>query len=512
LHGGTKLPSIGDRDFTLRIDNKKPTGNHVLHLEHPFSLSLPLYQQSALQLIDQIARQEVRSLDAVQACLAQIEQQDRTLQAYITVCAEAAIAAAEEADAAVKRGDRLPPLHGVPIAIKDLAATAGIRTTYGSQLYQNHVPTYDDLCVARLKAAGAIILGKTNTPEFGMGAHCTNTLCGPTATPYDPHRSSGGSSGGSAVAVATGMAYLAHGTDMGGSVRTPASFCDVVGLRPSAGRIPRYPKLLPGEVLSTDGVLARCVEDAALMLSVMAGYDSRDPISLATPRWEMPEFSDAVCDRLSGKIRLAYSTDLGIAVIDPVVRDVFEGAIARLASICDYIVPEHPDCSTAKVTFETLRAAIIYQAHHRQLENHAEQLSSTVRWNIERGNGITAEAFLKAEMERGRLYQRFLKFFESYDVLVTVSASVPPFPHDQPEILDINGTPLDNIIDYLMITYTLTLTGLPVVSIPCGRTPTGLPIGMQLVGKPHQEGELLQFAYLLQEQLNFRHQWNTSEV
>lgn len=471
-----------------------------------------LHRLSAQQIAQQIAKQEVRSLDAVQACLQQIEQKDRVLKAYITVCPEAAIAAAQEADAAVQRGDFLGPLHGVPIAVKDLTATAGIRTTYGSPLYQDHVPTYDDLCVARLKAAGAIILGKTNTPEFGMGAHCTNVLCGPTATPYDPTRSSGGSSGGAAAAVAAGMTYLAQGTDMGGSVRTPASFCEVVGLRPSAGRIPRYPKGLPGESLVTDGVLARNVEDAALMLSAMAGYDPRDPISLATPQWEVPEFSAAMGDRLSGKVRLGYSTDLGIAPIDPAVRDVFEEAIARLAFVCNYIAPEHPDCSSAKATFETLRAAILYQTHYTYLEKPANQLSSTVRWNIERGKGMTAEAFLTAEMERGRLYQRFLKFFESYDVLATVSTSVLPFSHDLQEILEINGTPLENIIDYLLITYTLTLTGLPVISLPCGRTPEGLPVGMQLVGKPHKEAELLQFAYLLQESFNFRHQWEGQKI
>lgn len=466
-----------------------------------------LHQQSALQLADQIARREVRSLDAVQACLQQIEQRDWALKAYMTVCPEEAIAAAKKADAEVEQGDRLGALHGVPIAIKDLTATAGIRTTYGSLLYQNHVPTYDDLCVARLKAAGAIILGKTNTPEFGMGAHCTNALCGPTVTPYDPSRSSGGSSGGSAAAVAAGMTYLAQGTDMGGSVRTPASFCEVVGLRPSAGRIPRYPKALPSESLVTDGVLARSVEDAALMLSAMAGYDARDPVSLATPQWDMPEFSEAMGDRLSGKIRLGYSTDLGITPIDPAVRDVFEGAIARIAFVCNYIAPEHPDCSAAKATFETLRAAILYQTHHTYLDKHAEQISSTVRWNIERGKGITAEALLAAEIERGRLYQRFLKFFESYDVLATVSASVLPFHQGSQEILEIDDTPLENIIDYLRITYALTLTGLPVISLPCGRTPDGIPVGMQLVGKPHEEAELLQFAYLLQESFDFRHQW-----
>lgn len=466
-----------------------------------------LYQISAQQLAAKIAQQEVRSLDAVNACFEQIDRHDATLKAFITTCREEAIAAAQQADELTQKGEILGPLHGVPIAIKDLAATANIRTTYGSLLYQDYVPTYDDLCVARLKAAGAIIIGKTNTPEFGMGAHATNALCGPTATPYAPDRSSGGSSGGAAVAVATGMAYLAHGTDMGGSVRTPASFCDVVGLRPSAGRIPRVPKMLLWESLVTDGVLARSVEDAALMLSVMAGFDARDPVSLAPAKWEVPEFSEEMCDRLYGKIRLGFSTDLGIAVIDPEVRDGFEEAIARMGSLCERIAATHPDCTEAQKTFESLRVGIIHQAHRHHLQRYPDQISSSVRWNIEQGIGLSAQDYLQAEVERGQLYQRFLNFFEDYDVLATVSASVPPFPHTQTEILEIDGTPLRNIIDYLTITYTLTLTGLPVISIPCGRMTSGLPMGMQLVGKPHGEAELLQFAYLLQETLGFRHQW-----
>lgn len=467
----------------------------------------PLYQRSAQQLADQIARREVRSYDAVMACFEQIDRHDSTLKAYITTCREEAIAAAQQADEAIAQGHFSGPLHGVPIAIKDLAATAGIRTTYGSLLYQDYVPTFDELCVARLKAAGAIILGKTNTPEFGMGAHAKNALCGPTATPYDARRSSGGSSGGAAVAVATGMAYLSHGSDMGGSVRTPASFCDVVGLRPAAGRIPRFPKLFLWDSLATDGILARSVEDAALMLSVMAGFDSRDPVSLAADRWEIPEFSEALCDRLTGKVRVGFSPDLGIAVIDPAVRAGFEAAIDRMSLLCDRIVPDHPDCTHAQATFETLRAGLLYQIYHRQMEQHSDQISSTVRWNVGQGQGLSAQAFLAAEIERGRLYQRFLKFFEKYDVLATVSASVPPFPHEQSEILEINNTPLRHIIDYLTITYTITLTGLPAISIPCGRILSGLPIGLQLVGKPQGEAELLQFAYLLQERLGFRHQW-----
>jgi amidase len=474
----------------------------------PSSPSLPLYQWSACQLADAIATGQIRSVDAVNACFEQIDRLDDSLHAYITLDREKAIAAAEAADTEVQQGKILDALHGVPIAIKDLTATKNLRTTYGSRLFQNHIPSHDDLCVARLRSAGAIILGKTNTPEFGMGAHCMNDLCGPTATPYDVSRSSGGSSGGSAVAVATGMAYLAHGTDMGGSVRTPASFCNIVGLRPAAGRIPRFPKPLPWDTLVTDGILARRVDDAALMLSAMAFYDPRDPASIAAPSWPLPEFSEEMCDRLSGQIRLGFSAGLGIAVIDSGVQRVFEGAIDRLTPLCKQVTPTHPDCQGSQAIFETLRAGIVYKLHGHLLGKHSDHISSTVRWNIEQGKDLTADAYLQAEIDRGRLYQRFIEFFKTHDILATVAASVPPFAHDHGEILAINNTPLSNIIDYLAITYIITLTGLPAISIPCGWTASGLPVGMQLIGKPQREDDLLQFAYLLQERLGFCHTWN----
>jgi len=401
------------------------------------------------------------------------------------------------------RGDPVGILHGVPFTVKDLTPTAQVRTTFGSQIYRDNVPQQDELCVARLRLAGGILIGKTNTPEFGMGAHCTNSLYGPTANPYDANRSSGGSSGGAAVAVATGMSYLAQGTDMGGSCRTPASFCGVLGLRPSVGRIPRQRKPLLWNFLDTDGILARTVEDAALMLSVMAGVDARDPLSLTSLDWRIPVFSDTA---MRSPVRLAFSPTLGIAAIDAEVEAVFHWAIAQIAAQ-QPTTAAHPDCSMAPFAFARLRAATLQHSQKHHYEKYSHLLSDSVRWNIEQGIGLSATELLQAETERDRLYLNFLHFFESYDVLATVSTSVPPFLHTQPEVLEINSTPLPTIIDYLTITYTISLTGLPAISIPCGWTTSGLPIGMQLVGKPHGEAALLQFAYFLQETLDFRHQW-----
>lgn len=461
-----------------------------------------IHQLSAVQLAQAIRSRQIRAVDAVAACFEQINRHNDRLKAMITLCQERAEAEAIQADAAIDRGEPIGVLHGVPFSVKDLTPTADVRTTFGSQIYQDYTPQEDELCVARLRAAGGILIGKTNTPEFGMGAHCTNSLYGPTANPYDPSRSSGGSSGGAAVSVSTGMSYLAQGTDMGGSCRTPASFCGVVGLRPAAGRVPRRRKLLLWDFLDTDGILARTVEDTALMLSVMAGEDARDPLSLGSSAWSMPDFSEA----FRSPVRLAYSASLGIATIDPEVEAVFQQAISQIAAL-QPVKAVHPDCSMAPFAFETLRAATLLHKQKQHYEKYRNFLSESVCWNIERGMGLSAADLLQAEAERDRLYLNFLRFFESYDVLATVSASIPPFLHTQPEILEINRIQQQTIIDYLTITYTISLTGLPAISIPCGWTTTGLPIGMQLIGKPRGEMALLQFAYFLQNTLNFRHRW-----
>jgi len=466
----------------------------------------PLHQWSATELQQGLTQKEIRATEVVESCCQMIDQANDTLQAFITVCGDQALAAAHQIDEARSRGEPLGPLAGIPFSAKDLTPTAGVRTTLGSLIYQDWVPTQDELCIARLKQAGGILLGKTNIPEFGMGAHAKNPLYGPTANPYDPTRSSGGSSGGAAVSVATGMCALAQGTDMGGSVRTPASVCGVVGLRPAAGRIPQSRKPLLWDYLDTDGMLARTVEDAALMLSVMAGWDAHDPIAIRAS-WSLPAFNATTCDQLQGKMRVGFSADLGIAIIDAEVQTVFEQAIAQLAPLCCNLMPDHPDCSLAQPAFETLRAALLWYKQKPHYEQHFEQLTDTVRWNVGRGQDLSAFDFLTASAQRDQLYRNFLTFFETHDILATVSACVPPFPHDQPEVLRVNDTPLNNIIDYLKITYTISLTGLPALSIPCGWTATGLPIGMQLIGPPHSEAALLRFAYALQTILGFHHQW-----
>ncbi len=460
----------------------------------------PIHQLSATELVHAIRSKQVRATEAVAACFDQIDLHNDRLKAIITSCRERAEMEAICADAAIDRGECIGVLHGVPFTVKDLTPTAEVRTTFGSLIYKDYIPQQDELCVARLRTAGGILIGKTNTPEFGMGAHCTNALYGPTANPYDPRRSSGGSSGGAAVAVALGMGHLAQGTDMGGSVRTPASFCGVVGLRPSAGRIPRRCKPLLWDYLDTDGILARNVEDAALMLSVMAGEDWHDPISVGSQGWEVPDFSTATGDR-PFPIRVGFSPNLGIAVIDPEVEAVFRQAIAQINPVCLQFTETYPDCSMAQSAFEIIRAATLHYKQKQHYEKYYTLLSESVRWNIEQGAKISALELLQAEAERDRLYLNFLRFFERHEILITVSASIPPYLHTQGDILEINNSPQRNIIDYLTITYAISLTGLPSVSIPCGWTSSGLPVGMQLIGKPRGESALLQFTHCLQKAL-----------
>ena len=461
-----------------------------------------LHKLSAVKLAAAIQARQVKAIDAVSACFERIDQHNDRLKALITVCRERAESEARRADASISQNASVGPLHGVPFTVKDLTDTAGIRTTYGSLIYRNHIPTQDEICVARLRAAGGILIGKSNTPEFGLGAHCHNALYGPTANPYDLLKSSGGSSGGAAAAVASGMCFLAQGTDMGGSVRTPASFCGVVGLRPAAGRIPRRRKPLLWDYLDTDGAVTRTVEDAALMLSVMAGEDWRDPLSVGRTVWNFPEFSNAVCQQLRGQVRVGFSSNLGIATVASEIVQAFEQVIGQIAPLCRTITAAHPDCSLAQSAFETMRGATLRYKQERHLREHPELLSESVRWNIEQGEGISAAQLLQAEAERDRLYLNFLKFFEHYDILVTPSTSLSPFAHTQSELLTIDGVKLRNIIDYLTITYTISLTGLPALSLPCGWLSSQMPMGLQLVGKPGGEETLLQFAYLLQK--NFR--------
>ncbi|WP_439393171.1 amidase [Bradyrhizobium sp. PMVTL-01] len=439
-----------------------------------------------------VASGKVSSREAVDAHLARIASLDARLAAFVTVDADGARRAAQICDSAPAP---IGPLHGVPIAIKDLTDTAGLTTTYGSVLFRDHVPAEDDLVVARLRRAGAIILGKTNTPEFGFGAVCTNRLRGPTRNPFDPALTSGGSSGGSAVAVAAGMVPLAHGTDFGGSVRTPASFCDVASIRPTPGRIPSPRRPLGWDMLATHGFLARGVDDLELALAVCAGSDADDPISLGGASDDRP-----IVDRP----RIAFTPDFGVATVAREVRARFAAAWEALARVAD-VVPSSPDCGGAIETFRTLRAAHIANSYGELLRTRRAELTPTVIWNIEAGANLSAQDYLNAERRRTAIFRSFRALFTGADFLVAPAASVFPWPNEVADVTAIDGAALDTPIDYLAVTFIVSLVGFPVLTLPVPGGENELPFGIQIIAPPGRESRLFALGRILQNELDFSH-------
>ncbi len=445
-----------------------------------------------MKLAREIASGDVSSREAVEAHLARIASLDSRLAAFVAVDADGARRAAQICDAA---SAPIGPLHGVPIAIKDLTDTAGLATTYGSVLFRDHVPAEDDPVVARLRRAGAVILGKTNTPEFGFGAVCTNRLCGPTRNPFDPSLTSGGSSGGSAVAVASGMVPLAHGTDFGGSVRTPASFCGVASIRPTPGRIASPRRPLGWDMLATHGFLARGVDDLELALSVCAGADANDPLSLGSADDDRP-----VPDR----VRIAATADFGVAPVAREVRARFATACEALARVAD-VVPSSPDCGGAIEAFRTLRAAHIANAYGDLLRTRRAELTPTVIWNIEAGANLSAQDYLNAERCRTAIYRSFRELFTRADVLVAPAASVLPWPNEIADVTAIDGAALETPIDYLAVTFIVSLVGFPVLTLPVPRGENELPFGIQIIAPPGRESRLFAFGRMIENELGFSH-------
>jgi amidase len=453
-----------------------------------------LWRMSAVELAAALRARQVTAVDAVEASLKRIEALDSRLTAFITVGAESARAHARDLD---RLGEPAGPLHGMPVAIKDLNDTAGMRTTYGSLAFRDHVPQKDDLVVARLRAAGAVVVGKTNTPEFGYGAICTNQIAGPTHNPFDLDKNSGGSSGGAAVAATTGMVPFAHGTDFGGSVRTPASFCGATSIRPTPGVIPSPRRDLGYDTLATHGVIARSVGDCALMLGALAGPDRDDPASLRVPPLGEP--------RPLAAPRIAVSADLGVAPVAEVVRRAF----APVAEAFSRIAPVEwaaPDCAGVIEAFHVLRFAIQRNRYGKLLDQYEELLTPTVRWAFRAGDGISAADYLAAETFRTTTYRRFHAFFDHYDVLVVPAAAVLPFRNDIGDVTEIDGKKLATIIDYLAITFIISFVGCPVVTLPTGLV-DGLPFGIQLVGRPGDDATLIAFARRCERELGFVHRW-----
>jgi amidase len=427
----------------------------------------------------------------MEAHLARIEAVNPQVNAIVTLHAEQAMAAALAADEAQARGGPLGPLHGLPVVHKDLIMTRGMRTTYGSKVHEDYVPTRSALLVERQQAAGAISIGKTNTPEFGAGSQTFNAVFGATRNPYDPTRTCGGSSGGSAVALATGMAPLADGTDMGGSLRCPANYCNVVGMRPSVGRVPDFPSQNGWSNLSVHGPMARNVADLALHLSVMAGHDARDPMAISEGgvQFRMPLEND-----MRGK-RIAWSMDLGGLPVDPRVTKVLDTQRKVFEELGCIVEEDCPDFRDAHDIFMALRAYAFELHYGAIMDRHPGVLKDTIVWNIEAGRKLGAAQLARAEKLRTALFMRMHRFMEKYDFLVAPVNQVPPFDIDQPYVDEIAGVKMDNYIDWMRSCYYITATTHPAMSVPAGFTAEGLPVGLQIIGRHQGELALLQVAH-----------------
>lgn len=455
-----------------------------------------LVKLTAVEAVDLLKKRKVSPLEMIDAAAARIAEVDKTVNALPTLCLDRAREQAKRLESEPGDKNYAGYLAGLPIAVKDLNPVKGVRTTYGSPIYKDYVPDHSDHMVEMLDRRGAVTIAKSNTPEFGAGANTFNEVLGTTVNPWDTRKSCAGSSGGAAVALATGQVWLATGSDLGGSLRSPASFCGIVGMRPSPGRVAHGPSLMPFANLSVDGPMARTVADTALFLDAMAGQHPNDPISLDVPA---TSFSAAVAN--PGKLsRVAFSADLnGITPVDPEVREIVAKA-ARLFEAMGATVEEAaPDLKEAQETFQILRAAQFAASKAPLLEKHRDLLKPEVIWNIEKGQKLTAEEIGKAERWRGELFYRTAKFFETYDVLVCPTTIVPPYPVEQRYVAEVDGHTFDNYIEWVLVCSAITLTSCPAISVPCGFTKDGLPVGLQIVGKPRGEAAMLQAAKLFEE-------------
>jgi amidase len=460
----------------------------------------------ATELAARIRNRQVSCEEVMRAHVAQVERINPKVNAIVTFLPEQALAAARSADIKLAHGDaptpQAAPLYGLPVAHKDLAVTKGIRTTFGSPMFRDFVPDADAVIVERLKAAGAITIGKTNTPELGAGSQTFNPVFGATLNPYDPTKTCGGSSGGAAVALACGMVPIADGSDFGGSLRNPASFCNITGFRPSAGRVPAWPVPNAWFPLPVVGPMARTVRDIALQLTAIAGPDPRSPLSLAEPG----SIFARPLERSFKNVRLAWSRDLGGLPVDPRVTEVLQAQRNVFEHMGMIVEDGQPDFTDADETFKVLRAHNFAASYGALLEAKRHQMKDTVIWNIEQGMRLTGPQIGRAETKRTELYHRVRRFMEQYDFLAAPVVQVLPFDVNQPWITEINGQCMETYVDWMKSCYFITVAGLPAISVPCGFSADGLPVGLQIVGRHEDDFGVLQLAHAFEQQTGF---WST---
>jgi amidase len=447
----------------------------------------------ARQLARLIHARKVSVAEVMQAFIAQIERANPKVNAIVTFLPEQALKEAQALDR--KKGVK-PLLAGLPIAYKDLVPTKGIRTTMGSLVYKENVPGEDALLVERLHAAGAITLGKTNTPEFGAGSNTFNQVFGATRNPYDLSKTAGGSSGGAAAAVACGMLPFADGSDLAASLRNPGNYCNVVGFRPTPGRVPTYPAANAWDTQPVIGPIGRTVEDAAFLLSAMAGPDRRAPVSIAEPG----SIFAAPLKRSFKKVRVAWTRDFGGLPVEPAVTAVLEQQRKVFKGLGCIVEEACPDFAGATEAFETLRAVSFALRFAPLLKTHRAELKDTVIWNIEQGLALDGARIARAEVLRTELYQRLRAFLQRYEFLLAPVNQLPPFPVDTEYPTAIAGVKLTNYLDWMKSCYYITITSHPAISVPAGFTPQGLPVGLQIVGRYRDDLGVLRLAHAFERE------------
>ncbi len=459
----------------------------------------PVCFVSAIEMARLIRTKKLSAREALAAHLKQIERVNPKVNAIVTLVAELAGNAAAKADEMQARNETLGPLHGLPVAHKDLLETRGIRTTFGSPLYKDYIPTEDDLIVERMRRAGAITIGKTNTPEFGAGSQTFNKVFGATRNPYDLTKTCGGSSGGAAVALACGLVPVASGSDAGGSLRNPAAFCNVVGFRPSVGRVPNPKAAFGWSTLSTWGCLGRSVADLAFALSTIAGPDSRAPLSIDEPgeRFARP------LDRSFKGVRVAWFKDLGGVPFDARVRTVVDGHRRTFESLGCIVEQAEPGFASAEIAFRVLRAWNSANTYGARLHDHPDAFKDTLKGEIEEGLRLTGMDVARAETAHGQLWRRFQAFLEKYEYFVLPATQLPPFDVNTPYPAEIAGVKFDNYIDWMKSCWYISVTGNPAAAVPGGFTTEGLPVGIQIVGRNKEDFSVLQMAHAFEQATGF---------
>ena len=457
-----------------------------------------LYKNTATEVVDLLKRKIISPLEVVEHSISRIDTIDKHVNALPIRCFERAIKQAKCVKNISTNPDKY--LYGLPIVVKDYNDVSGVRTTYGSPIYSDYVPIESDATIAHLEQNGAIPIAKSNVPEWA-GGHTFNPVFGTTRNPWDTNLSAGGSSGGSAVALATGMAWLATGNDLGGSLRTPAAFNGVVGLRPGPGLIPRGKRLQPFDTLWVEGPMARNISDLALMLDAGVGHVKEDPLSFSNAGLL---YTSSLRNKGDAK-RVAFSKDLNVVNVSRELADITEISCKKLNHMGIEITDEVPDFSGTLDAFQTLRAVLLGTMMGPLLYEHRDRIAPEIVKNVEMGFKVTPQSIFEAERIRWQLFQRMIQFFETHDYLICPASSISPFPVEQRYVTEIDGQPCKTYIDWFSITFALTMTSCPVLSLPCGFTKKGLPVGLQIVGRPRGEAELLRDASRMEEIFDVAH-------